>query len=158
MQINKIGAFRKLREKWYLVFICMVLVLRVFFWFSPSHADKINILYLWPAVIVAAVMVIYTRPALLPQGFKWLACLFLWLLLSCVINGDPYLVYNRTFILYMFVTLISFYLVIPTLRGGNFDQGFRVLAMLYCSLMLLLALLGLYTALTGNPHTHQTFE
>lgn len=139
------------REKWYLLFICFVLILRVFFWFSPSHAEKIHWVYLWPGVVAAAALWIPARVKRLPKGFPWLAAIFLWLLLSCAVNGDPYLVYNRTFILYMFISLISFYLAIPTAAARERHSALRALVSLYCLLVLALALMGLYAALTGHP-------
>lgn len=154
MQTYKNGVIHRLREYWYLLLMGLFLILRLFFWFSPSHAEKMNPVYLWPAILIAVALLIYSRPLMLPKGFKLLAGLFLWLLFSCCINGDPYLIYNHTFFQYLFTCMIGFFLVIPMLRGGRYEAGFRLLAYVYCLLMLLLALLGLFSALTGIPiHT-----
>lgn len=151
MQRIKIGVLRRVLEQWYLILIGFFLILRIFFWFSPEHAEKMNLVYLWPMIVAAVALLLASRHAMLPKAFYLLATLFVWLLFSCAVNGDPYLVYNHTFIQYLFTGMIGFFLVIPTLRNGRPEDGFRRLATLYCLLMLLLAGLGLFSALTGTP-------
>lgn len=139
------------QDRWYLLFINLLLVMRVFFWFSPSHAEKINMIYLWPAVTASAVLMFYSRRALLPKGFALSTGAVLWLFLSCLINGDAYLIYNRTFILGVFISFISFLIVIPTLHAGQRAGGFAMLSLVYGVLMLLLAALSIGVVLTGTP-------
>ena len=138
---------------WYLIVICLFLVLRLFFWFSPSHADKINMVYLWPLAIAAAVLMVAQR--LLPLKWQYVLPPLMagWLLFSCVVNGDAYLIYNRTFILGIFLSNISFFLVIPSLPAENRERGLRGLAALYCGLMLIIAILGCSVAFTGRSFT-----
>ena len=151
MQRMKTGVLRRALEQWYLILIGFFLILRVFFWFSPDHAEKMNLVYLWPMIVAAVALVVASHRRMLPKAFYLLAALFVWLLFSCAVNGDPYLVYNHAFIQYLFTGMIGFFLVIPTLREGQAEVGFRRLATLYCLLMLLLAGLGLFSALTGTP-------
>lgn len=151
MAMSKERTFKWLKEKWYLLFLALVLFVRVFFWFSPSHAEKINIIYLWPAAIAAAVLLIAQNKKRLTKSFWLTAGIFTWLVISCTVNGDPYLIYNRTFIIYMFIVLINFFLAVPMLRPDLRRKGFHVLAAVYCVLMVMLALLGIYAALSGDP-------
>lgn len=138
---------------WYLAAIGLILVLRLFFWFSPSHADKINIIYLWPFAIATAALAAQQRLFPLRWQFALPPAMVGWLLLSCALNGDAYLIYNRTFILGIFLSYISFFLVIPSLAPAKRERGLQGLAALYCALMLAVAVLGVTVAVTGRPFT-----
>ena len=137
-------------DHWYLLFIAAVLVMRVFFWFSPSHAEKINIIYLWPMAITAVTLVMVKRRAQLNWRYALPVAMAVWLWVSCIVNGDAYLLYNRTFMLGVVLSFLCFFLVIPTLPAEKREQGFRALAALYCLLMLAMAALGLFVAITGQ--------
>lgn len=150
MQTHAKNTSRWFLDHWYLLFICLVLVMRVFFWFSPSHAEKINMIYLWPMAITATSLVVVQRRMLLSFRFALPGAMALWLFVSCVVNGDPYLVYNRTFMLGIILSFLSFFLVTPTLPPEKRENVFRWLASLYCLLMVGMASLGLYVALTGQ--------
>lgn len=138
------------RVDWYVAVISLFLVLRILAWFSPSHAEKINFIYLWPLAIVSAVLVIVQHSSLHQWRFMLPGCLVAWLWIGCIVNGDAYLVYNRGFILGVFVSFICFFLLIPSLSSERREKGLQWIAVLYCGLMLVMASLGLYVALTGH--------
>ncbi len=79
--------------------------------------------------------------------------MFLWLWGSCIINGDAYLIYNRGFILGILLSFVAFFLVIPSLPQPKREHGLQWLAALYCAVMLMVAALGLYVAISGTPFT-----
>ena len=149
-----IKASRKPNNDWYFFLFCVILILRVFFWFSPSHAEKVNFIYLWPLAIASAAVLVTRTPELRQWTFALPVFMVIWLWVGCMVNGDPYLLYNRGFILGIFLSFISSFLFIPSQSGARRERGLEWIAILYCALLLMVACLGLFVALTGN--TFQT--
>lgn len=141
---------RSIRHDWYVAFISLVLMICTFFWFSPSHGEKISYIYLWPAAIASAVLLLAHNPGLRRLCFLLPPCMALWLWVGCVVNGDAYLTYNRGFILGVFLSFVCLFWLIPSLSSERRERGLQWITLLYCALMLILASFGLYAALTGN--------
>lgn len=149
MNVPENGMLRWIKNYWYLLWIALLFILRVFFWVSPSHAQKINLVYLWPGTITTIVLLLYGRKEKLPQGAALTIGLFAWLLFSCLVNGDAYLEYNHTFLLGVLICFVGCYVAIPTLDPQKREHGFAVLAYVYVGLMLIIAILSIYAAITG---------
>ncbi|HPS82504.1 MAG TPA: O-antigen ligase family protein, partial [Candidatus Limiplasma sp.] len=149
MEITKSGKHSWIGDYGYLGVIALLLILRVFFWFSPTHAEKMNTIYLWPLMIASLALVFYARRQRLPEGSALTAGMAAWLFVSAVLGGDPYLELNRTFMLGIVVCFIGCYWVIPTLPAKRRETGLRILSGLYVALMLAIALLGVYAAVSG---------
>lgn len=154
MEETSIKASKKLHIIWYFSIFAAILVLRVFFWFSQSHAEKIGNVYLWPLVIASAAVLLARTPSLRRWMFALPPLMAVWLWIGCIVNGDAYLIYNHGFILGVFLSFISSFLLVPSLVWAQRERGFRWIAMLYFMLMLLMACMGLWVAITG--HAFQT--
>ena len=147
----KATFFKQWKGSLYTLFVAGLLVLRLFFWFSPGHEEKINMTYLWPAVIAALVLVITSRRGGMPWSMRITLCLTAWFFISCVINGDYYLEYNGRFMLGIFMSLGLCYPVLLNAEGEGRSARLSGLAMCYVALMAGLALASLYTAVFNAP-------
>jgi len=138
-----------LQDQWFLLVIALLLVLRCFFWFSPTHAEKMSIIYLWPTVIASITLLLYTRRHSLPKGTALTLGMVVWLYVGTVLNGDPYLELNRIFMLGILTSFVGCYLAISTLPTQRREGCLRLLSGLYAALMLTIALLGIYAVIAG---------
>ena len=150
MNVLARDALQWMQKRWYTLFIALLFILRVFFWFSPSHETKMNITYLWPGVIAAVALVICTRRKWLPQGSALTLGMAAWLLFSCVVSGDPYLEYNRTFLLGIVTCFAACFLAVPMAGPRDYEGTLRLLARVYVGLMVLVAALGIYSVVTAT--------
>ena len=80
-----IKASEEPNNLWYLIVFFTILVLRVFFWFSPSHAEKISNIYLWPLVISSAAVILVRTPSLRRLKFALTAMMVVWFWISAVV-------------------------------------------------------------------------
>ena len=138
------------RDELYVLAVAAILTLLLFFWYSPGHAEKLDMTYLWP--MAAAVMAV----AFLRQGARPHRCalgslaLLGWFWLCCVLNGDPYLLYNSRFLLGIALTFGVAYPLFLLVDGALCPARLKALAALYVLLMLMIALPALYAGVTGK--------
>lgn len=141
------------RGKAYLLIIMAVIALRLFFWFSPGHADKISMTYLWPLAIAMLVYALCARTRRDGRDALIAVCLAAWLWLTCALNGDPYLQINGRFMLGAALTFAVCYPAFSLLAPDDGRRWFGVLAAFYTALVTAFALLCLYVAATRVPFT-----
>lgn len=136
---------RRLRQSdLYILLFMAVLALRLFFWFSPSHADKMSMTYLWPLAVSMIVFALCLKPSERGRGAIAAVLLSVWFWLTCVLNGDAYLEVNGRFLLGVTLTFGVSYPVFLVTGKSTRGGWFRALSAFYVVLMTGMALLGLY--------------
>lgn len=142
----------------YFYFLLGVLCLQILFWMSPTHEEKIRIAYLWPAALSAFLFLLCAENK---QALKRAAVgpfIALWLLLTCIFNGDPYLVYNQKFMMGIF---LGFGVCYPTFLLADQKQrafGLKLLGYSMVILFACIACLGAYVTVTNTTLVSPFFE
>ena len=129
-----------------MTYLVGTLLLQSLFWISPDHEQKIRMAYLWPSVIAVFIGLIW-KTAVSRQNFGKAAVGFLipvWLWITCVLNGDPYLLYNHKFIMGIFLV---FGICFPAFLCASPKQvNFGLKLVGYCAVTIstIVACLGIY--------------
>lgn len=134
----------------YVAFVTGLMLVRLLFWMSPTHEDKLGFIYLWPATLCALALVVYRYRAKLPTGMPAALALVGWAWCTCVINGDPYLQQNQRFVLGM---VSGFGVCYPTFllgEGPGQQRLLRLWAGAVGALLAAVAWAGVYVTLTGD--------
>lgn len=132
----------------YAAFVLMVLMAQFFFWISPTHREAVSIIYLWPAAIALYSLMLYRERERLAIGMRPLAAMVIWTFLTCILNGDYYLTYNRQFMLGVVLAVGVCYpalLVMPQLRR---ERWLLIISTVLVGLLTLLCWLSFYAVLT----------
>lgn len=138
------------RKPWfingYTVLTAAFLLLRLFFWFSPGHEAKMQMIYLWPAALAALTLAIWQRRKAPPRGMRLMLALVAWFFAVNLLNGDFYLEYNGRFLLGIALSMGVCFLAVPMMPERTREKQTVLLAVLYTGMMLIPALLSLYAA------------
>ncbi len=138
------------KEYWYAYAVGLILLLEIFFWFSPLHENSINAVYLWPFAWCILTVLIVTRYQQLPKTAFVLIGLVFWFLLTNVFNGDPYLAVNQKF---MIGVLLTFGIMFPTISSVSIphqEKAFKGILIAFASGVMVVVFLSLYSVLTNT--------
>ncbi|MDD3336153.1 MAG: O-antigen ligase family protein [Eubacteriales bacterium] len=145
-KVKEIGSMvypLKKRISLYTLFVAALLILRLFFWFSPAHEAKLELSWLWPAGIAALAIAICLRRTNPPAGMWLVVCLTLWFWTVTVLNGDYALALNGHFIVGVTIGIGVCFLTVPMMKQSNREQELVFIIKLYVALMVCMALMSL---------------
>lgn len=140
-----------IRHNWYHWFYICMLAITLFFRISPLHEPKVNMIYILPMVCSAFVLALYINRHHLLPGLKALIVLMIWLVVSCVLNGDVYLQQNGTFLLTTFISMVMGYSVVGFHSSENRSKAFHAISIAYIVLITILSVFSIYSALVDQP-------
>ena len=133
-----------------ITFIFLIL-LRLFFWFSPTHQTAIEPVYLWPIVVTLSALIIFNAIKTRNQVVLISSGIAIWLYLSTVINGDYYLKYNLRFVIGVWIVFIVSFGILWLCDKKYRDACFNAIAIAYLSMVTLFGLVGIIAAINHVP-------
>ena len=133
------------------VFALIAIFSQLFFLISPTHAQPISAVYLWPAAIALLALILYRTRSLQPGGMSILLALTAWTYGTCLLNGDYYLVYHIGFMLGVVLAFGVCYPLFLLMDEKQRSLWLRRSANAIVWVLSLVAWLGVYTAATGTP-------
>ena len=143
----------KRTDNFLFVGILGVILVEIFFWFSPIREDYVTSTYLLP-VFVAMILYLLVRVglprtpvALLPPVYA------VWFFITRILNGDTYLYWSH---LYVYTALFAccILFLVPFLANGKQRDRFLVsAALVYGVIVGIFAWVAVITSFTGHPWT-----
>lgn len=132
----------------YAAFVLMVLLMQVFFWMSPTHKDAVSIIYLWPAAITLYCLMLYRERGRLDNSMFALAAMVVWTFMTCILNGDYYLTYNRQFMLGVVLAVGVCYPTLLVMTQPQRERWLNIISVVIVSVLTLLCWISFYAVLT----------
>lgn len=142
------------------VYLLGAVLLQPLFWMSPDHEQKIRMAYLWPSVVAVFGALLWNtlanRKNLGKAAVGFLIPLWLWV--TTVVNGDPYLLYNQKFILGIFLVFGICFPAFVCATQRQRVRGLKIVgygAVLICTAIACLGLYATYESVQiPSPFSH----
>ena len=137
-----------------IVYVLGVLLLQLLFWMSPEHEVKIRAAFLWPSVFAAFCAILFAVWQNPKKAGMLLAGLLLpvWLFITNMLNGDPYLILNQKFITGVFLTFGICFPAFILAEPGWLTKGAKAAGWFTVLLFAGIACMGVFLAFTGRSY------
>ena len=121
-----------------------ILMIRLFFWFSPTHQASMESVYVWPIAVLFTGVALHQ--AWMNKNHSILLALSIpvWLYITTLLGGDYYLTYNLRFIIGVFLTFGMGYSMLWLVQPKSRNKAFMTVTVGYIVAMTLMGIAGIY--------------